>query len=225
MSFASTPLVRAILPALQHTALAFALMFTALQVPMAFASDSSTQLRAMMNKIITQNNLNIPASVVNTSEVKKSSVVNAYTDGSKVIMTTALWDKLKTDDAKAFVIGHEIGHITNSHISRGTARKTGFMILARIASVAINNPIGSLAAQYGVQLVDLKFDRGQEYQADDSGIQYIMKSGYNKNASIDVFRVLKAEAGSGRSVEFLQTHPLADSRIHALTDKYDLKPM
>lgn len=208
-----------------HLALSFTLLLGGLAIPTAIAAENDAQLRAMMTKIINQNGLNIPQSVVDASVVQKSDVVNAYTDGTKVVMTSALWDKLNTPDAKAFVVGHEIGHITNRHIERGTARKVGFNIFARLASVFISNPLGSLATQYGAQLVDLKFDRGQEYQADDSGVAYIIKAGYNKNAAIDVFRVLKEASGGGNQLEFTKTHPLPDSRIHILTDKYDLKPM
>jgi predicted Zn-dependent protease len=210
---------------LTHLALSFCLVAGSIALPLAVAGENDTQLRAMMTTIINKNGLNIPQSVVDASVVEQSNVVNAYTDGTRVVMTTGLWNKLNTPDAKAFVVGHEIGHITNSHISRGMARNVGFSIFSRLASVFINNPLASLGAQYGAQLVNLKFDRGQEYQADDSGVAFIIKAGYNKNAAIDVFRVLKAASQGGNQVEFTKTHPLPDSRIQTLTQKYDLKPM
>jgi Zn-dependent protease with chaperone function len=206
-----------------HLAISFCLLAGTMALPLAMAEDNNTQLRAMMTRIISQNGLDLPQSVVDASVVQKSDVVNAYTDGSKVVMTTALWNKLTTPDAKAFVVGHEMGHITNRHIQRGMTRKVGFTIFSRLASAFISNPLASLGAQYGAQLVDLKFDRGQEYQADDSGVAYIMKAGYNKNAAIDVFRVLKEASQGGNQIEFTKTHPLPDSRIQTLTEKYDLK--
>jgi Zn-dependent protease with chaperone function len=212
-----------------HGVLSVCLVAGSIALPLGMAAttatDKDTQLRTMMTTIISKNGLAIPQSVVDASVVQESNVVNAYTDGTKVVMTTALWNKLTTPDAKAFVVGHEIGHITNSHISRGTARNVGFSIFTRLASTVINNPLASLGAQYGAHLVNLKFDRNQEYQADDSGVNYIMKAGYNKNAAIDVFKVLKDASQGGSQVEFTKTHPLPDSRIQTLTTKYGLKPM
>jgi predicted Zn-dependent protease len=76
----------------------------------------------------------------------------------------------------------------------------------------------------GTELLGLKYDRKQEYQADDSGIQFLINAKYNKNAAIEVFKVLRA-SGSGQEVEFLVTHPLPNSRIKKLSEKYGLDPM
>ncbi len=180
------------------------------------------ELQRIVRKLIEINQLDLPESVVEDSHVQKNDTLNAYTDGKKVVMTSALWNKLKTEDARAFVVGHELGHITNHHISKGTARKVGFSLLGRMLSLFISNPIGSYGAQIGTQLLDLKFDRNQEYQADDSGMLYIMTANYNKKAAIDVFKVLRQASQNGR-VEFLVTHPLPDSRIKRVTEKYSLQ--
>jgi predicted Zn-dependent protease len=51
-----------------------------------------------------------------------------------------------------------------------------------------------------------------------------MNAKYNKNAAIEVFKVLRA-SGSGQQIEFLVTHPLPDSRIRKLSEKYGLDSM
>ena len=181
-------------------------------------------VQRILRKLINDNNLNIPDAVVDASDVQDTNVVNAYTDGTKVIITSALWKKLKTEDARAFVLGHELGHITNRHIEKGLAKQVGLNVVGAVLSSVINNPVGSYGAQVGTKLLGLKFDRKQEYQADDSGVQFIMKAKYNKNAAIDVFKVLRA-SGSGQEVEFLVTHPLPNSRIKKLSEKYGLTPM
>ncbi len=180
------------------------------------------ELQRIVRKLIEVNQLDLPESIIEDSHIQKTDTLNAYTDGKKVVMTSALWTKLKTEDARAFVVGHELGHITNRHISKGTARKVGFSLLGRLLSLFISNPIGSYGAQIGTQLLDLKFDRNQEYQADDSGMLYMMTANYNKNAAIDVFKVLR-QASQGGRVEFLVTHPLPDSRIKRVSEKYNLQ--
>ena len=181
-------------------------------------------MHRLLHRLIDENNLNIPDSVVEDSDIKETSVINAYTDGSKIIITSALWNKLKNDDARAFVLGHELGHITNHHLAKGLAKRVGLNVVGAVLSAVIQNPLGNYGAQLGTQLLGLKFDRKQEYQADDSGIQFLINAKYNKNAAIEVFKVLRA-SGSGQEVEFLVTHPLPNSRIKKLTEQYGLDPM
>jgi Zn-dependent protease with chaperone function len=187
-------------------------------------STPKDDMQRVLRRLINDNKLNISDAVVEASDIQDTSVVNAYTDGSKVIITSALWNKLKSDDARAFVLGHELGHITNHHMAKGLARRVGLRVAGAVLSTVIQNPVGNYGAQVGTQLLGLKFDRKQEYQADDSGIQFIMNAKYNKNAAIEVFKVLRA-SGSGQQIEFLVTHPLPDSRIRKLSEKYGLDSM
>jgi hypothetical protein len=77
---------------------------------MAGTVDSEQEYTRILKKIIRENNLAIPDSVVTNSYIdRKSKVVNAYTDGKKVVITQPLWRQLKTEDQRAFVIGHELG--------------------------------------------------------------------------------------------------------------------
>jgi len=181
-------------------------------------------MHCLLHTLIDANNLDIPDAVVDASDIQDTNVVNAYTDGTKVIITSALWNKLKNDDARAFVLAHELGHITNHHMAKGLAKRVGLNVAGAVLSTVIHNPVGSYGAQVGTQLLGLKFDRKQEYQADDSGIQFLINAKYNKNAAIEVFKVLRA-SGSGQEVEFLVTHPLPNSRIKKLSEKYGLDPM
>jgi predicted Zn-dependent protease len=200
-----------------------ALVPVAVPAPVATLTPQEDMHR-LLHRLIDENHLNIPDSLVEDSDIKETSVVNAYTDGTKIIITSALWNKLKNDDARAFVLGHELGHVTNHHLAKGLAKRVGLNVLGTVLSVVIQNPLGNYGAQLGTQLLSLKFDRKQEYQADDSGIQFLINAKYNKNAAIEVFKVLRA-SGSGQEVEFLVTHPLPNSRIKKLTEQYGLDPM
>ncbi|XVJ51888.1 MAG: M48 family metalloprotease [Vampirovibrio sp.] len=181
------------------------------------------EMKRILRHLIQANALDIPEAVVEASSVQNTKVINAYTDGRKIIMTSSLWDALKSEDARAFVLGHELGHITRHHLSHGALRRSGFAILGSILTIVTNNPLATYGTEVGSQLLDLKFGRGQEYQADEAGIQYLIGAHYNKNAAIDVFKVLRLNQET-RQVEFLVTHPLPDSRIKRVIEKYELDP-
>jgi predicted Zn-dependent protease len=193
------------------------------QVAPARGAGTDADLQAMLRKIISVNKLNIPTQVVDASRIEESDAVNAYTDGQRVIITRKLWNSLPTNDARAFVLGHELGHITNGHITKGAFRSTGISILGRLLGAASGNQAVNYASQLGADLLNRKFSRNQEYESDDSGMQYILKSGYKKEAPIQVFRTLKNASGrNGQPAEFLSTHPIPDSRIDRIALRYNV---
>ncbi|MFM7469655.1 MAG: M48 family metalloprotease [Vampirovibrionales bacterium] len=144
---------------------------------------------------------------------------NAGTNGKNIVFTVKLWDALHTEDERAFVLSHELAHITRNHIPKSTARNVASKVLVNVISVASRSTLLSNVGVLGIQLLDLKFDRGQEYEADDYGLQMMRKAAYNPHASLAVFEVLRENSGGG-SPEFLRTHPLSESRIKALLKKY-----
>ena len=59
----------------------------------------------------------------------------------------------------------------------------------------------------------MKFNRDQEGEADEQGLKYMARSGYDPHAMLEVLEIL-AEAGRGpRQPEFLSTHPHPESRM------------
>ena len=74
-----------------------------------------------------------------------------------------------------------------------------------------------VGAQVGGTVYLLKFGRDQELQADQLGVRYMSRLGYNPVAQLQVMEVLQsASAGGSRAMEFLSTHPLPQTRIDRL---------
>ena len=65
-------------------------------------------------------------------------------------------------------------------------------------------------------LKTLKFSRNDEYQADQLGVDYSRKGGYNPGKMVDFFASLQkmGDLSGGQSLPgFLSTHPLTTNRI------------
>jgi predicted Zn-dependent protease len=165
----------------------------------------------------------IPTEITGKVEIVQSNELNAATNGKDIILTSGLWNLLKTNDQKAFVIGHELSHITLSHIQKTQARRVGLGLFDRYVLGRYVQPDSILGtvSNAGLILLDKRFSRNVEYQADDLGIQMMAKTGYDPNAAIQVFRILDENAGRS-GPEFLQDHPVSESRIRALAAKYQL---
>jgi predicted Zn-dependent protease len=170
-------------------------------------------LTAMVGRLLQTNQL--PANTVNQVFLQADNALNAYTDGQRIVVTTALWRALTTDDERAFVVSHELAHITLSHVPKSVARQVGFRLLGGAIGLWTANPVASNVSNIGLELTNRKFGRNDEYQADDLGLRYMRRAGYNTMAAKRVFEVLHA-ASPGNTPEFLRTHPNSDKRIERL---------
>ncbi len=144
--------------------------------------------------------------------------VNAFAtaDGS-VRVFSGLMD-IMDDNQLLAVIGHEIGHVAN-HDSRD-AMKTAYIKTAVINGAAsqsdkiaalTDNQYGELASS----LVDRKFSRKQESEADDYSYDFMKRNGYDVNAVEAAFAALAKMSGSESSdfiYQMMSTHPDPQSR-------------
>ncbi|MCD4699839.1 MAG: M48 family metalloprotease, partial [Phycisphaerae bacterium] len=64
-------------------------------------------------------------------------------------------------------------------------------------------------------MVNLKYSRDDEYEADKLGIRYMTGAGYNPWGMVELLTVLLnlSESESGSLTEMFQTHPLTSKRI------------
>jgi predicted Zn-dependent protease len=146
--------------------------------------------------------------------------VNAFAlPGGFIFVTRGLMTDLNSEAELASVVGHEIGHVTARHSARQITREQ----LAQVGLVA-----GSIAsrtfsqyaaeAQQGLQLLFLKYSRGDESQADMLGFRYALRTGYDVRAMREVFITLDGvtrAAGGSRVPEWQSTHPAPANRIEA----------
>jgi len=74
-------------------------------------------------------------------------------------------------------------------------------------------------AQAGMGLLFLKFGRNDERQADDLGLRYMTRQGYDPREMVEVFSVLDRvgqASGQGRLPAWLSTHPAPEDRAQRI---------
>lgn len=148
-----------------------------------------------------------------------SDVINAFSlPGGQVFISRALLQDMTNEAQLAGVLGHEIGHVTAQHINDRMVRQTGLSVGAAVLGAAGGDKYGeaiSAVVSQGGGLFLLKYDRGEETEADHLGVRYMVRAHYNPHAQVEVMEILKAVAGSG-GAEWTQTHPLPQTRISDL---------
>lgn len=121
-----------------------------------------------------------------------------------------------SDDEIAQVMGHEIAHALSAHtaekMSVALASDLALAGLAAASESRLALSTGALAAALAIKLPN---SRTAETEADRIGIELAAKAGYDPNAAVTLWEKMTKEA-SGRSPEFLSTHPAPRSRIQAL---------
>jgi predicted Zn-dependent protease len=171
-----------------------------------------------------------------TISLLNSSVNNAFAiPGGYVYVTRQLMALMNDEAELAGVLGHEVGHVAAQHSSKRQSAATRNSILGVLGQVLVgvvagDSGIGQLLQKgigSGSQLLTLKFSRTQEYEADDLGIRYLAKAGYDPRAlssmlaSLAAQNVLDAKVGGQNSAvpEWASTHPDPASRVRrALTN-------
>ena len=146
--------------------------------------------------------------------LRDPQTVNAFAlPGGQVFITVGLLSKLKSEDQIAGVLGHEIGHVVYRHSSEQMAKTEFYQGLAGAATAAAGDMGASQIANYVAQVKLMKFGRDDELESDEFGVKYMIKSGYNAEAMIEVMEVLAASSGGGSRDEFMSSHPSPENRI------------
>ncbi len=158
-----------------------------------------------------------------------SDVINAFAlPGGKVFITRGLASKFTNEAQLAGVLGHEVGHVTARHGNQriSQAQLAGGFIGALKVGVGLAGSGGTISTigQYGVPALEaggniilLKYGRKDESQADELGMRYMSRAGYNPVAQRDVMEVLLEASGTeGRGFELFATHPFPETRIEQI---------
>ncbi|ACB76463.1 M48 family metallopeptidase [Opitutus terrae] len=147
--------------------------------------------------------------------------VNAFAlPGGKVGVYTGLIDLASNDDEIAFVMGHEIAHVTSRHgAQRSTAAigaAAGGILLDAATRDKQNHDL--MLALYGVGAAGatLAYSRSHESEADFIGLRFVAYAGYDPRAAVTFWQKMAAKEKSGRVPELLSTHPSDERRIAAL---------
>jgi len=149
--------------------------------------------------------------------VLNSSDVNAFAlPGGPVFVTRGIILKMDKESELAGVLAHELGHINARHHAKFLEKTYGMNILLNILGIALHDSKYAQAvmnlAQVSAGLLQLKFSRDQENEADSLGVRFSYQAGYAPAGLISMFEKFKAMEKNG-GVEWLSTHPLPETRI------------
>jgi|GEM_PF-1064459 len=139
--------------------------------------------------------------------------LNAFALPDGRVYITSLMAHAVTDDELAFVLGHEITHIKEGHAKHQQERATGGAILGAILVAVLGGSEGSIrmGADIAGGLTLGHYSRKDENKADEGGLQWMTRAGYDpRQASAAMQRLIDKYGGGDAKVPVLgwfATHP------------------
>jgi predicted Zn-dependent protease len=126
-----------------------------------------------------------------------------------IVLTDEMVRLLDDDDAVMGVLAHELGHLQQHHITRRIIQ--GSVVAA--GATLLFGDVSSLLATAPSMLLDMKYSRDAERDADDYAIAMLKRNGIPLTHLILVFeRLNQIERDSG-TVGYLSSHPAGAERV------------
>jgi len=148
--------------------------------------------------------------------VVHSDIPNAFAvPGGRVYFFSALLNAARTPDEFAGVLAHELGHVVHRHgmeqlvSTAGTGLLVGF-ILGDMTGI-------SVAAGLGATIIDARFSREAEHEADRFSVRVAQKFDFEPWALANLIGRVAVITNADRALALFNTHPLTDERLAALT--------
>jgi predicted Zn-dependent protease len=157
--------------------------------------------------------------------VVRSDQVNAFClPGGKIVVYTGILPVAQTPDGLATVMGHEMAHATLRHGSERLFKQQATQTLLTGVQFSLGDldyeqrrlVMGAIGAgaQYGVLL---PFSRDHESEADQLGLSYMARAGFDPRAAVTFWERMSKQGGN-QPPEFMSTHPSHGTRIQRLKE-------
>lgn len=159
--------------------------------------------------------------------IKQDTNINAFAiPGGHVVILTGLLQHADSAEEVAGVLAHEIAHVTRRHTLRNIVKSAGLLFVLE-AAVGDASGLFAMAAEASRYLLEQKFSRDFEREADDTGWSYLIDANIDPRGMTRFFEKLKQLAANPRlenSLALINTHPATQERIDRLAEKWTQLP-
>jgi len=144
----------------------------------------------------------------------RSPEINAFCmPGGKIAFYTGILNSLRlTDNEAAVIMGHEIAHALREHAREHIAKSELTNIGAQLLGAYIGGGKYTGLFSLGGNLLNLKFSRENENEADLIGLDLAARAGFDPRSGVTLWEKMSA-ASNGAPPQWLSTHPANSSRI------------
>lgn len=162
--------------------------------------------------------------------VLDTELVNAFAlPGGYIYITRGLMTLANTEAELAAVIGHEIAHVTARHSAERYSHAVVASLGTSILGASLQNAQLQDFAGIGSELYLKGYSRSQENEADEVGLRYLQRAGYNVSgmagflSSLEAYSEFEKErqniSETAPIMQYFSTHPQTSKRISLVRNK------
>jgi len=161
-----------------------------------------------------------------------ATYVNAYAfPGGSIAVTRGLLLSLENEAELAGLLGHELGHVNARHTAERMSK--GILISAIMAGVSAYvqlehqkyAPLVAGLGGIGAGLLLASYSRDDERQADDLGMEYMVRANHSPQGMVGLMDVLRSTSRHKPSaIEMMfSTHPMSEERYRTAVQSTQTK--
>jgi beta-barrel assembly-enhancing protease len=184
----------------------------------------SAALQTVADKVAST--MALPAGMTITVRYVDEPVVNAYaTIGGQVRVYRGLLEKLRSEDALAALLAHEIGHVKHRHVAANVGRGLAVAMLLGVISSDAGGAVAQQVLGQAASVALLSYSRDQESECDAEAIDSVVAlygHGAGFEALFNAMRDAEQERQRkmpGVAIERLRSHPLTETRIEQARER------
>jgi predicted Zn-dependent protease len=136
--------------------------------------------------------------------------------GGVVVITDEMVELVRTDDELVSVLAHEVGHLAQRHSLRILLQNSASAIIIAGLTGDLSN-ITALSATIPTVLMQAKYSRDFEREADEFAFDYIDDHGFDSDALSELLLRLEEQEHDGAQQDgistWLSSHPLSAERV------------
>jgi len=166
---------------------------------------------------------------LNVSVIRDSSINAFAAPAGYIFLHSGLILTMHDAGELAAVIAHEMAHVSQRHIAKNIERSRYLsvgtlvgMLAGAMLGTATGSSAGSavaLGSMAGAQTAALKYSRDDEREADQLGLDYLVKAGFSGSSMVESFKRIKQSSmlsGTDNPPAYMSTHPGLNERIGSI---------
>ncbi len=175
-------------------------------------------VKRVAQKVASNSDLQVPLQI----SVLNSKEINAFAfPGGFIFIERGLLEAVDDESQLAGVISHEMSHVVGRHGRKLMTKATIASLIyqaAQVAAVVLTGGVAGIGTYYAIQygfyglgltlsLTLLGVSREFEQQADQLGIQYAWKAGYDTTGFVRFFDKMATKEGYVNGASWFRSHP------------------
>ena len=152
-------------------------------------------------------------------DVVNASDINAFAlPGGPMYVNRGMIAAARNEGEMAGVMAHEISHVALRHATAQATKQSSIgnqlgTIGLILGGAILGGQGGAQLGAMGAQVIQTRYSRDYETQADVLGSQIMANAGYDPRDLANMFRTIEQQSGGGRAPEWMSSHPNPGNRF------------